>query len=138
MAIRTLVLEVSGVHWASSKAVIESTLLRRPGVMSVEANPVSQTANVSFDPEVTSQSELRAWITECGYHCAGQSVPQHICDPSDEVGHTPGDATHDARTGQASGPELAPHTEHATPAGSPTPARDSQEVMGHGGGHGGM
>jgi Cu2+-exporting ATPase len=25
--------------------------------------------------------QLRQWVTDCGYHCAGQSVPRHICDP---------------------------------------------------------
>ena len=29
----TTVLEVSGVHWASSKSVAESVLSRRPGVL---------------------------------------------------------------------------------------------------------
>ena len=24
---------------------------------------------------------LRRWITDCGFHCAGRSVPEHICDP---------------------------------------------------------
>ena len=47
--IRTVVLEVSGVQWASSKAIVETTLRRRPGVISVEANPVSQTATVTYD-----------------------------------------------------------------------------------------
>ena len=75
--IRTVVLEVSGVQWASSKAIVETTLRRRPGVISVEANPVSQTATVTYDPGATSQADLRTWITDCGYHCAGQSVPEH-------------------------------------------------------------
>ncbi|MER3392916.1 MAG: heavy metal translocating P-type ATPase [Microcella pacifica] len=107
--IRTVVLEVSGVQWASSKAIVETTLRRRPGVISVEANPVSQTATVTYDPGATSQADLRTWITDCGYHCAGQSVPEHICDP----------------TGGS-------HAGHAAPS------RSSQDVMGHGGGHGDM
>ena len=37
---RTAVIEVSGVHWASSKAVTEAVLSRRPGVLAVDANPV--------------------------------------------------------------------------------------------------
>jgi len=64
--IRTVVLEVSGVQWASSKSVVESTLRRQPGVISVEANPVAQTANVSYDTQATSQAELQKWIVECG------------------------------------------------------------------------
>jgi P-type Cu2+ transporter len=81
---QSVVLEISGVQWASSKAVAEVTLLRRPGVVSVEANPVSQTANVSYDPDTTNVAELRSWVEDCGFHCAGQSVPAHICDPMEE------------------------------------------------------
>jgi Cu2+-exporting ATPase len=36
---------------------------------------------VTFDPAVTSLEELREWVRDCGYHCAGQSVPGHVCDP---------------------------------------------------------
>jgi Cu2+-exporting ATPase len=81
---RTVVLEVEGLSWASSKATVEATLLRQEGVIDVEANPVSQTANVTYKPDLTSQAQLRQWIIECGYHCAGQSVPEHICDPADD------------------------------------------------------
>ena len=77
----TAVLEVSGVQWASSKNVAEAVLSRRPGVLDVEANPVAQTATVIYDPSRTSVAELAGWVRDCGYHCAGQSVPEHICDP---------------------------------------------------------
>jgi Cu2+-exporting ATPase len=107
---RTAVLEVAGVHWASEKAVTESVLGRRPGVLRVEANPVAQTATVTYDPARTSLSQIAGWVRECGHHCSGQSVPRHICDPTVEPG------------GQA-------------PRGQPVSAQD---VMGHGGQHGGM
>src|SRR6266567_8425561 len=77
----TAVLDVHPMRRASEKAVVEAVLGRRPGVEQVEANPVSQTATVTYDPRVTSLAELRRWVTECGYHCAGQSVPAHVCDP---------------------------------------------------------
>ena len=60
---------------------MEAILGRRPGVLAVDANPVAQTAMVTFDPTRTSIVNLRDWIRDCGYHCAGQSVPEHICDP---------------------------------------------------------
>ena len=82
----TTVLHVGGMYRASEKAVVESALGHRPGVIAVEANPVAQTANVTFDPERTSVEELRAWVDECGMHCAGQSVPGHVCDPMGEPG----------------------------------------------------
>jgi len=77
----TVVIEASGMLRASEKAVVEAAIGRRPGVIEVEANPVNQTATVSFDPAATSLADLRGWVTECGYHCAGQSVPEHVCDP---------------------------------------------------------
>jgi Cu2+-exporting ATPase len=81
---QTVVLEVAGVHWASEKAVAEKVLGRRPGVLDVDANPVSQTATVTYDPARTSVVQLRDWVRDCGYHCAGRSVPDHICDPMAE------------------------------------------------------
>ena len=77
----TVVLDVRGLSWASQQAVASSVLARRPGVLEVAVNPVSQSANVAFDPSLTSVKELQAWVRECGYHCAGQLVPNHLCDP---------------------------------------------------------
>jgi len=87
----TAVLHVGGLHYASEKAVVEGVLGRRPGVIAVEANPVAQTATVSFDPDRTSVAELQRWVRECGYHCAGQSAPGHVCDPLVSPDHGPHD-----------------------------------------------
>lgn len=106
----TAVLDVQGLHWATSAAVVESTLLRRPGVSEVHANAVNQTATVVFDPAATSVAELSGWVRDCGYHCAGRSVPDHLCDPMAEPGH----------------PAPAAATQHSP-----------HEMMGHGG-HAGM
>jgi Cu2+-exporting ATPase len=80
------VLHVGGLHFASEKAVVERALAARPGVVAVEANPVAQTATVTFDAGVTSLADLQAWVKECGFHCAGQSAPGHVCDPMAEHG----------------------------------------------------
>src|SRR5262245_24021462 len=114
----TAVIEVSGVNWASEEAVAEAVLSRRPGVVAVEVNPVAQTATVTYDPAVTSVAELREWVRDCGFHCAGQSVPRHICDPLVEprAAHPP-TTTH----------EPAAHAAASAPTASPEPA------MGHGG-----
>jgi Cu2+-exporting ATPase len=87
----TAVVHVGGLHYASEKAVVERVLGNRPGVLSVEANPVAQTATVEFDPDETSLAELRKWVEECGYHCAGQSAPGHVCDPLVDPDHGPHD-----------------------------------------------
>src|SRR5690349_21790901 len=47
-AFETVVLHAGGQFRASEKAVVEATLRRHPGVVSVEANPVAQTATVRY------------------------------------------------------------------------------------------
>ncbi|MDR7233198.1 heavy metal translocating P-type ATPase [Agrococcus sp. BE272] len=118
----TVVLEVSGVHWASSKSVAEAALRRRPGVVAVDANPVAQTANVTYDPRVTTVGQLRDWVIECGYHCSGQSVPDHICDPASAV--------HDTHGGPSAPVDDGGRKHEA--------AASAQDAMGHGGHHAGM
>ena len=93
------VLDLRELQWASQQNVATSVLLRRPGVVEVAVNPVAQTATVVFDPAVTSVGALRQWVRDCGYHCDGQSVPKHICDP-----------------------EIEPHAEHKTSATHEAPS----------------
>ena len=152
----TAVLDVRPMLRGSEKAVVEAVLGRIPGVRSVEANPVAQTANVTYDPDRTSLADLRRVIEECGYHCAGQSVPAHVCDPlaePDPDGHDDGDipvsdrpggaSQGDAHAGHAGHPGEHGHAAHGEQmaqdgddADAPT-LRSPDEVMGHGG-HGGM
>lgn len=76
---QTVVLDTRGLWFATQSAVLESELRRRPGVVAVSANAVAQTATVTFDPSVTDLRELRGWVRDCGFHCEGLSVPEHIC-----------------------------------------------------------
>ncbi|SDF24538.1 Cu2+-exporting ATPase [Blastococcus aurantiacus] len=131
---RTAVLEVAGVHWASEKSTVERLLGRRPGVLAVDANPVGQTATVSYDPTQTSVTELAAWVRECGYHCAGQSVPQHVCDPAAEPSRA--HDRQDRQDAEAEASDADPgHDGHD--AGGQV-AMTAQDAMGHGGHHGSM
>ncbi|MHB1242983.1 MAG: heavy metal translocating P-type ATPase [Gaiellaceae bacterium] len=110
----TTTLHVGGLHYAGEKAVVERSLGGRPGVLDVDANPVSQTATVTFDQELTSVEELSRWVEECGYHCAGRSAPGHLCDPMGGEG------------------EDAPAHDHAA-------VERADDAHGHGhGGHAGM
>jgi len=143
----TAILDVRPMLRGSEKAVVEAVLGRRPGVERVDANPVSQTATVVFNPTQTSLADLRRWVQECGLHCAGQSVPQHICDPLLEP--DPSDGHRQAATAGTQAPPAKPVHQHMdmatatadTHAGHTAPAeqgvRSPQEVMGHGG-HDGM
>jgi Cu2+-exporting ATPase len=115
-----IVLDVTGIRRATEKATVEALLGRLPGVLTVEANPVSQTATVTYDPAKTSVEALKDWVEECGYHCAGQSVPNHICDPLIEPG----------RPQPAAGAATGRVHEQAAPS--------PHELMGHGGHAGSM
>lgn len=113
-AMTAATLHVGGLHYASEKGVVERVLANRPGVIAVEANPVAQTATVEYDPATTSVEGLQQWIEECGFHCAGRSVPGHVCDP------------------------LAEESRDA-PAHNHTAAERAEHAHGHGhGGHAGM
>ncbi|KAB8184036.1 heavy metal translocating P-type ATPase [Microbispora catharanthi] len=113
----TAVLDVSGLHWATEQNIVASRLGRRPGVLEVEVNPVAQTATVVFDPSRTSLAELRDWIRECGYHCAGQSVPSHICDPMAEPDPPASGGTSTSAIDDVAKRVASPGRDHATMAG---------------------
>ena len=85
-AAATVVLHVGRQFRASEKAVAEAALLRQAGVLSVQANPVAQTATVRYDPSVTSVAELRRAAERAGFECAGCNVPGCLCDPLHEPG----------------------------------------------------
>lgn len=136
----TAVLDVRGMQWASEQNIVAAVLRRRPGVLAVEVNPVAQAATVVFDPRRTSLAELRRWVTECGYHCAGQSVPCHMCDPMAEPDPPVPGAGAVAVVGSGEYlAGLAPAAQAlnggAIAAREPVPAqaRSPREAMGHGG-----
>src|SRR5215470_17312040 len=80
----TVVLHAGGQFRASENAVVEAALARHPGVVSVDANPVAQTATVRYDPAVTSVRELRRAVERSGFECAGCNTPGCLCDPLHE------------------------------------------------------
>ena len=130
----TVVLDVRGLRRASEQNVVAATLGRRPGVLDVEVNPVAQTATVRFDAAQTSVARLREWVQECGYHCAGQSVPTHVCDPMSEPRPRPPEPDPPAAKADHAGHGgPAGHDGHAAAAAGGDTVRSPQEVMGHGG-----
>ena len=115
-ATRTTILDASGQWWASSKPATERTLGRLDGVVAVEANPLAQTAKVTYDSTLTSVPELAGWLRDCGLHCQGRSVPAHTCDPMAD-GHE-ASVAHAAADADDSH-ELSVHQGHVVPAASP-------------------
>jgi len=112
------VLNVRPIWRGSETEGLQATLRKRPGVADAVVNPVSQTVAITFDPLQTSAVELGRWIEECGYHCGGHSVPEHLCER--ELGHGAGAAPEDPRTDHSVERRAAP-----------------DDAMGHGG-HGEM
>src|SRR5258708_21236258 len=89
-AFETVVLHAGGQFRGSEKAVVEAALRRHPGVVSVEANPVAQTATVRYDSALASVQELRRVVEHSGFECAGCNTPGCLCDPL----HEPGEPEH--------------------------------------------
>jgi P-type Cu2+ transporter len=123
---RRIVLEAGGLGDVGETTILERALEGRPGVYEVDANAISQTATVEYDPAVTSPLQLRGWVEECGYHCAGESVPDHICSPMTAAagearrgheGHAGAHAGESAHAGHAghggAAQEESAHADHA-------------------------
>ncbi|MFD6454155.1 heavy metal translocating P-type ATPase [Nocardia sp. NPDC060220] len=138
----TTVLHVGGQLRASSHGRLTNGLRHRPGVIAVDPNPVAQTATVTYDPTRTSVADLRTWVRDCGYHCAGRSVPTHVCDPASEPTTHTRPAPHGAEFATAPEQSADSVVGHAPPAmpshgESPShrvPSRDQPQAA-HGGGH---
>ena len=109
----TTVLHVGGLHYASEKAVVERALGGRPGVLAVEANPVAQTATVTYDPARTSVADLRRWVEECG-----STAPAGRC-PATSATRWPSRRDHGTRT---TTPRCSAPTRPTATATAATPA----------------
>ncbi|HEU4355459.1 MAG TPA: heavy metal translocating P-type ATPase [Actinomycetota bacterium] len=143
-----VVLHVGGMFYAMSARGVERRLAARPGVLRVEANALNQTASVRYDPSATTLADLERWVEECRYHCAGRSVPGHLCDPeeppsAEHAAHEAPAAEHGMRASTAvehaeHRMPAAGHAEHAMPAADHGPARRAAEAHTGHGGHAGM
>ena len=58
---------------------IEKQINHIAGVGRVSVNPVSGSTTVDYDPAKTNLPAIEAAIKNCGYHCAGEALPNHLC-----------------------------------------------------------
>ncbi|HML90836.1 MAG TPA: heavy metal translocating P-type ATPase [Methyloceanibacter sp.] len=123
----TAIVEVAGLISTLSAKGVEKQLARLPGVHKAEVNYVAGSATVVYDESRTDLKAIKAKVGECGYHCGGELVPTHICEPEDP----PAESVVVAM----------PAHEHAAPAGrakveaGKADAKDhAAHEMGHGGG----
>ena len=77
--VETVTLEVHGLFEELDHLAVERQLRSVAGVHDARANPASESVTVDFDEQLTSPSDLRAVINDCGFHCRGRSVPRHVC-----------------------------------------------------------
>ena len=88
---KTMTLEVRGLFEELDHLAVERHLAVLHGVHRAEANPASPSVTVRYDETMMDEETLRRTIENCGFHCAGEQLPDHICkmDHKDLAGHKP-------------------------------------------------
>ena len=150
---KTSTVEVGELVSTLSAAGVERQLSTLSGVHHVDVNYVAGSATVHYDEAQTSLQAIRQRVIDCGYHCRGELVPAHVCDPVDRrvtgdahAGHaahaahtapaTHGDQGAVAKTAAPGHDGDAGHAEHSAQGGhgdaSAQPMSDMMHHMGHG------
>ena len=75
-----ITLEVGGLFSVLGAHGIERQLQHVAGVGRVSVNPVSGSTTIMFDSGKTSVAAIQAAIEDCGFHCAGEALPRHLCE----------------------------------------------------------
>ena len=102
---KTVTIDVGNLLSALSALGVEKQLAKLPGVHKAEVNYVAGSATVVYDETATDLKTIKARVHECGYHCAGESLPRHVCVPEDppvmvaaipavHAGHAPEHTSH--------------------------------------------
>ena len=137
--VRTVVLEVGGMLSVLDPQGVEKQLKHMLGVHAASVNIATNTAVIEYDEKVTGVEALRAKITECGFHCRGEVLPQHTCRVTPSASQLVAEHVERAtgRVHHATVPapdEPAAHTHVAAPMPAPPMSKDMAHEMGHGGG----
>lgn len=128
---KTVTIEVGDLLSTLSALGVEKQLVKLPGVHRAEVNYVAGSATVVYDETRIDLKTIKAKVHECGYHCAGERTPKHVCVPDDPP------AT--ASVAGAPAPHAAHvHDEHETPqVHAEHAAPGKMDAMAHEMGHGG-
>ncbi len=94
------VFDVGDMLSALDDQVVDRVVRGQPGVSEVIVNRASGKATVGFDPSKTSVAAITDAIRDCGFHCRGESVPEHLCRSMGDHGSA------NAKAGQPA------HTDH--------------------------
>ena len=93
---KKLTLEVRGLFEELDHLAVERHLSALGGVHSAEANPASASVTVHYDETAVGEEELRNTVEACGFHCAGERVPNHVCHADHQMSGAEAPAGHDA------------------------------------------
>jgi len=117
---KTVTLEVRDMVTMHCARVVETALNALSGVHRAAANAAAQTVVVDYDEAVIDAHRVEAAIDDCGFLCAGEWLPAHLCERP-QVAHA-----HAAHSGHAAAEEVG-HAAHRHDAGP-----DMMHDMGHG------
>lgn len=78
---QTSTVDVGDMLTPLNAAAVAKQLSRLPGVHQAHVNFVGGSATVHFDESRTSLAEVQRTVRECGFHCQGELVPRHVCEP---------------------------------------------------------
>ena len=130
----TVTVDVGGLFQVLDTTLVAKQLEKLPGVHEVNVNYGSGSATVSFDPAQTSLAQIESRIRECGYHCGGEVLPEHLCAmgsgdgmpaahaASHEPAHVHPKAPHEQRRAEAA--EMAHEMGHGAGMDAHAMARD--------------
>ena len=97
--------QIEGMMSIFDAAGVEKQIKRRDGVVRVDANFLNGTATIVYDETRVAPDDIDAFIADCGYHCRGEVMPAHVCEP-----------------GKQNGVQAAPAMEHQGHTGPMSPA----------------
>jgi Cu2+-exporting ATPase len=78
--------QIDGMMSIFDDAGVEKQIKRRAGVVKVDANFLSGTATIVYDEMRVAPRDIETFIAECGYHCRGEVMPAHVCEPGKSIG----------------------------------------------------
>ena len=138
----TSTLEVGDLFSVLDARGIEKQLARVSGVDQVTVNPVGGSASIVYHAGKTNPEALQQVIVDCGFHCSGERLPNHVCaNPVSSASPIPA-ALHPSHSGhggdQPKDETKAPTRPEPNPAhlGHGQQNQDSMaQEMGHGVGH---
>src|SRR6266536_1030990 len=134
---KTATLDVGGMLSMLDYQAAEKQLGRMPGVRRATASIASNSATVEYDETITSVPALKDKINECGFHCTGQIMPKHVCEPRPGIPRGAPTKPADSKPITAARPTPKPymHAPGAVPT-AVTPAVPMSHDMAHEMGHG--